>query len=223
MQGFPRAALQWPRTVEGALRRNIHRERGNALLVALIALTGLISLAGLTVMSVQGGIATSGAERFNSIALYAAESGASAAMDTLRKELTCSVGCTFPSKFVSASNASPPKPTEIPGNQKQPGDPQNLFKMNAWYEVEILNNRADPSFAAGADMDGDLIIRSTGHGPDGATAQVEWEINGNRATAASTPCPSYAQKDMAENGTGANDCLAAVSAAASATYRPGGP
>ena len=211
-----------------------HRERGNALLVALIALTGLISLAGLTVLSVHGGLATSASDRFNAIALYAAESGAAAGMDYLRKNIVISGNLgTFPSTFVSANNASPPQLPDIPGNNIPPGQPGNLFSASqgAWYTVEILNNRSDTGtcpdgtingYANGKDCDGDLIVRATGHGPDGATAQVEWEINGNHATSPNTPCPSYGQKDMAENGAGNNDCLSTVSAGSTATYRPGG-
>jgi hypothetical protein len=198
-------------------------------LVALIALTGLVTLAGITVLSVQGGIATSAADRFNAIALYAAESGAAAGMDYLRKNLVISAGGTgttrtFPTTFVSASNAAPPQLPDIPGNNKLPGDPANLFSpsMQAWYTVELLNNRGDSGYATGLDTDGDLIIRATGHGPDGATAQVEWEINGNGALSANTPCPAYAQKDMAENGAGVNDCLTTVNSTTTATYRPGG-
>lgn len=195
------------------------------MLVALIALTGLVTLAGLTVLSVQGGIATSASDRFNAIAMYSAESGASAGMDYLRKNLVI-VGTTrtFPPAFVSANNASPPQLPDIPGNNIAPGQPGNLFSSSqqAWYSVEILNNRGDAGYATGTDTDGDLIIRATGHGPDGATAQVEWEINANNATSINTPCPSYGQKDMAENGAGNNDCLSSVSSGSTATYRPGG-
>jgi hypothetical protein len=211
------------------LRCTSIRERGNALLVALIALTGLITLAGLTVLSVQGGIATSSADRFSGIALYAAESGASVAMDYMRKNVLKTGGSsqrTIPIAGMSAYNASPPSPPDIPGNQKVPGDPGNLFTpaMGAWYQVEILNNRTDPQYGTtGDDSDGILIIRATGHGPDGATAQIEVEINANPTQALNTPCPSYAQKDISENGAGANDCLSAVSSSSTATYRPGGP
>lgn len=207
------------------MRRPSNRERGNALLVALIALTGLVTLAGLTVLSVQGGIATSASDRFNAIALYSAESGASAGMDYLRKNLVITgTTRTFPPAFVSANNASPPQLPDIPGNNVPPGQPGNLFstQQQAWYTVEILNNRNDAGYTTGTDTDGDLIIRATGHGPDGATAQVEWEINANNATSVNTPCPSYGQKDMAENGAGNNDCLSSVSSGSTATYRPGG-
>jgi hypothetical protein len=215
--------------VEASLRGRSVRERGNVLLVAVIALTGLISLAGITVLSVQGGIATSSSDRFSSIALYAAESGAASGMDFLRKNIVVVGGAngarSFPAAFVSPSNSAPPQLVDIPGNNKLPGDPGNLFapSQNAWYTVELLNDRADPGFATGTDTNGDIILRVTGHGPDGASAQVEWEVSGSNASAISTPCPGYGQKDMAENGAGDNDCLAAVSSGSTATYRPGGP
>jgi hypothetical protein len=213
--------------VEGSSTGRSVGERGNALLVAVIALTGLISLAGITVLSVQGGIATSSSDRFASIALYAAESGAAAGMDFLRKNIVITGGGQrhWPSTFVSASNTAPPQLVDIPGNNRLPGDAANLFSpsLNAWYTVELLNNRSDTGFATGLDNDGDLILRVTGHGPDGASAQVEWEVSGNGASPITTPCPGYGQKDMAENGAGNNDCLAAVSAGSTATYRPGGP
>ena len=205
-------------------RRPRDPQRGNSLVLSLIVLTALGTLSALTVFSVRGGIQTSANDRFHSIAQYAAESGAAVAMDTLRKNINFSGGFgTFPSRFVSPNNGAPVTPTEIPGNQKQPGAAGNLFQSNAWYEVTLYNNRSDPGYATGTDQDGDLIIRSTGHGPDGATAMVEYEINGNKSTTSSGPCPSYAQKDLAENGTGANDCLSAISATSTATYRPGGP
>jgi hypothetical protein len=195
------------------------------MLVAVIALTGLISLAGITALSVQGGLATSSADRFTSIALYAAESGAAAGMDYLRKNIVFASGNkTWPSTFVSPSNSAPPQLADIPGNNKLPGDPANLLapSLDAWYTVELLNDRADQGFAAGTDNNGDLILRVTGHGPDGASAQVEWEVSAGNALATSTPCPGYGQKDMAENGAGDNDCLSAVSSGSTATYRPGG-
>ena len=201
-------------------------ERGNAMLVALIALTGLVSLASLTAMSVQGGLASSSSDRFRAIALYAAESGAAAGMDYLRKQLVITGGTgAWPASFVSASNASPPRPADVPGNDKPPGDPANLLRpeLGAWYSVELLNNRADPGFATGVDQDGDLILRVTGHGPDGTTAQIEVEIDGNKLQSAATPCPSYGQKDLAENGAGANDCLGTISPSSTASFHPGGP
>jgi hypothetical protein len=202
------------------------RQRGNALLVALIALTGLISLAGLTVMSVQGGIATSGADRFKTIALYAAESGAASTMDYLRKNIVFEAGQGhWPDSYVSASNASPPILLEIPGNQKLPGDPSNLLSpsMNAWFEVELLNDHGDLGYTGGTESNGRIIIRSTGHGPDGATAIVEWDVSAAGANAFAKPCPSYGQKGMAEDGAGRNDCLSTIDSTQTATFTPGGP
>jgi len=148
-------------------------------------------------------------------------------MDYLRKNIVITGSGTrsFPASFVSPSNTAPPQLADIPGNNKLPGDPSNLLapSLNAWYTVELLNNRADSGYATGIDNDGDLILRVTGHGPDGASAQVEWEVSAGNASATSVPCPGYGQKDMAENGAGDNDCLAAVSSGSTATYRPGGP
>src|SRR5688572_1627325 len=145
-------------------------QRGNAMVIALIALTGLITLGSLTVLSVQGGLATSGHDRFQAIALYAAESGAASAVDYLRKNYDGVNGKW--EAFVSASNIDPPHPTGIPGNGKQPGDAENLFtpSMQSWFDVAVLNNREDDGFAGGGDLDGRVIIRSTGYGPNGTVA-----------------------------------------------------
>jgi len=191
------------------------------MVVALLALSGLITLGGLTILSVQGGLSTSGHDRFQSIALYAAESGAAAGMDYLRKTYDTS---TFWSAFVSISNANVQAPPGIPGNGAQPGDAENLFHedMQAWYEVQVLNNRDDPRLNdTGADSDQRVILRSTGHGPNGTVAIIEWEVKGGGNPGPGRPCPSYGQKGMAEDGAGRNDCLTNVDATQTATYRPG--
>src|SRR6185436_3414557 len=95
-------------------RRARCREQGNSLLLALIVLGALGTLSALTVVSVQGGIATAGNDRFHSIAIYAAKSGGAAAMDFLRKNLNLSTGW---SSYVSARNTSPPQPA-LPGNNQ---------------------------------------------------------------------------------------------------------
>src|SRR5262249_14989746 len=69
----------------------------------------------------------------------------------------------------------------IPSNDAQPGAPNNLFSADqkAWFDIQLYNNRNDPLFNAPSgqcDGDGRLIIRSTGHGPQGSLAIVEWEI-----------------------------------------------
>src|SRR5262245_7818419 len=71
-----RPAVQYAFGVRRAPRS---AERGTAMVVMLIVLVALGTIAGLTVISVQGGSATANAQRFDGIALYAAESGAAAA------------------------------------------------------------------------------------------------------------------------------------------------
>jgi hypothetical protein len=195
-------------------------QRGNAMVIALIALTGLITLGSLTVLSVQGGLATSGHDRFQAIALCAAESGASAAVDYLRKTYD---GAAKWEAYVRLPTLPTIHPTGIPGNLKQPGDPENLFTetMRAWYDVAILNNPDDAMFATGGDDDGRVIIRSTGYGPNGTVAVVEWEVKAPATVPIGRPCPSYGQRGMAEDGAGRNDCLTNVASGDTATYRPG--
>src|SRR5215510_7499079 len=60
------------------------RERGNSLLLALIVMSALATLGSLTVVSTQSNLKTATNNRAQTIALYAAESGAAVAMDFLR-------------------------------------------------------------------------------------------------------------------------------------------
>jgi hypothetical protein len=192
------------------------------MVVAMIALTGLVTLGGITVLSIQSGITAVGQDRSKSVALYIAESGAAAAADFMRKNVNST---TKFSDFVNPSNTNPQKPSGIVGNGARPGEAGNLFStdQNAWYEVEILNNLEDTGFAAGDDIDKTIIIRSTGHGPNGAVAQVEWYVRADAISGLGRPCPSYGQKGMAEDGAGRNDCLTTVVSTDVATYSPGGP
>jgi len=190
-------------------------QRGSALVVSLIALTGLVTLGGLTVLAVQGGVVASGHERHKAVALYAAESGAAAAMVKLRQSYDGATGWTA---HIGANGV----PLVIAGNGARPGEASNLMSadMNAWYEVEIVNNRDDPGYPD-VDQDGIVLIRATGHGPNGATAQVEWRVASYVATG-NRPCPGYGQKGMAEDGAGRNDCLSTIVSTDVATYSPGG-
>jgi V8-like Glu-specific endopeptidase len=202
------------------VHRRRRQQRGSALVVSMLVLTGLATLGGLTVLSVQGGLGASAHEKHKTTALYAAESGAAAAMDFLRANVNTGTGWGV---YVEPNNINPQKPTQIFGNSALPGDPANLFGADtlAWYEVEILNNLDDGEFATGGDKDKRVIIRSTGHGPNGAVAQVEWDV-GVGKVGGTRPCPSYGQKGMSEDGTGRNDCLDTVIATDVATYTPGG-
>jgi hypothetical protein len=192
------------------------------MLIALIAIGGLITLGGITVLSVQGGLAAVSHDRHRSAALYAAESGAAVAMIYLRANVEPAPA--YWGALVNPANDPPSIPADLAGNGAQPGDADNVFSddMVAWYEVEILNNRADPGYAVGDDTDHTVIIRSTGHGPNGATAQVEWQVKVNAGPAPGRPCPSYGQRGVAEDGAGRNDCLGVINLGDTDTYRPGG-
>jgi hypothetical protein len=190
------------------------------MLISMVVLVGLLGLGGMAMLSVRGGASTASHERFTSMALCAAESGAAVAMDYLHTNIDTAAKW---GAYVSANNDDPPSPVGIPGNKVKPGVHGNLFSagMQSWYEIAILNNTDDPLFATGGDGDAYVIIRVTGHGPDGSVAQVEVAVQANDLTNVGRPCPAYAQRGMAEDGAGRNDCLTAVNTAVVATYRPG--
>jgi hypothetical protein len=196
------------------------RQRGNSLILALIVLAALGTLSALTVVSVQGGIATTGADRYHAIAVYAAESGAAAAMDFLRTNINLTTGWK---SYISANNASPPQPN-LPGNNQDIGTPGNVFSPDILgsYSVQILNNRSDTGFATGNDNDKRVVIHSTGYGPNGAVAVIEWEITGQSVTGLGRPCSVYSQRNESEDGSGRNDCLGVLNTGDTATFRPGG-
>jgi hypothetical protein len=178
------------------------RQRGNSLLLAMIVMSALATLGSLTVVSVQGSLKASTNDRSQAIAMYAAESGAAVAMEFLRRKYDPG---TFWSALVYIENKDnnsiilPPISSAIdgiPSNGAQPGEPENLFSadLNAWYSVTLLNNVDDPAFRAadpatvtlacpagtcpcpGRDCDAQVIIQSTGHGPQGSLAVIEVEV-----------------------------------------------
>lgn len=175
------------------------------MIVAMLAMVALISLAGVTSLSVRSGLTSGGNERFSNMALYAAESGAVVAMEYLRQRVHSTDKW---SSYVNPNNDPIESPIDLPGNDKRPGEVGNLFspQSNLWYKVEILNNRDDPGFPAGND-DGRVIIRATGHGPGNTMAQVEWEVRQEGAVGQGAPCGSYAQGNVNADGAGRNDCI----------------
>jgi hypothetical protein len=181
-------------------------QRGAALALTLIAITALLGLGALTVLSVQTEISSGGQSRFGQAALYAAESGTMAGMDFLRTN--CSTQSLF-AAWVEPSNTNPQQPADIVGNNKQPGQDGNPFDpdLDLWYTVEILNNRNDAQYAAGGDQDGIVILRSTGRGPDQTVAIVELEVY-------ATDCVRrFCESEYAQRGvTARNDAYAACSA-----------
>ncbi len=182
------------------------RERGAALAVVLIAITALLGLGALTVLSVQTEMSSAGQSRFSQSALYAAESGASAGMDFLRTH--CSASGEFFTAWVSPGNATPPQPTDLVGNNIHSGQTGNPFDAatQMWYQVTILNNPEDPGFLGGQDFDGVVILHAVGHGPDQTVAAIELTVVNQSCV--TTFCEhEYAQRNV----TSRNDANAACS------------
>lgn len=161
------------------------RERGNSLLLALIVMSALATLGSLTVVSTQSNLKTATNNRAQTIALYAAESGAAVAMDFLRNHFDPATPNAYSdwSAYLMQGNQNvvPVSTANIPSNDALPGSPNNLFSpdQNAWFDIQLYNNRNDPLFNANngqCDGDGRLIIRVTGRGPQGSVAIVEWEV-----------------------------------------------
>jgi hypothetical protein len=189
--------------------------------LALIVMSALAALSTSTVFSVRNGVQTSAGDRFHNIAVYAAESGGAVAMDYLRQNIDPTYGWKA---FITPSNINPYAATaaplsSIPGNGILPGQTGNLFDadMNAYYAVQVYNDRADTGFVLGGDDDKRVIIHVTGYGPNGATAVIEWDIKSN-STATQRPCPSYAQKGESEDNSGRNDCLGTINTGDTATF-----
>lgn len=199
----------------------LKRQRGNVMLLLLLALAGLGALGGITVIATRGSMSAAGHDRFKTIAIYAAESGAASGVDYLRQQNAQGVSW---SALVSPNNDTPISPTDAVGNGIPNGDAGNPFSSDtqAWFEFEILNNDSDPGFANGEDLDGRLIIRSTGHGPDGTTARVEWEVRNNNTGSGGQHCPTYGQRGLAEDGAGRNDCLSTIDSTVMESFTPGG-
>ena len=198
------------------------------MIVAALALTALVSLGGLTVLQVQGGVSGSSHERFQTIALYAAEAGVASAMDFLRRNID---PIKKWSNFVSPNNATPMPLVGLHGNLVPPGGTGSLFSggpnpYRGWFEIDILNNRGDPNFSLPAPSDNDsdarVVIRSTGHGPNGAIVILEFEVLAAGLQSLGRPCPVYGQRGMAADNAGRNDCLNVIEATDVQTFRPGG-
>lgn len=214
------------------------KERGSIMVVAMLVLTALVGVGGLTVLSVRGGLAGSGQERFKTMALYAAESGAAVAMQYLRANVAQT---GFWTTVVNQSNIPPFVPLDLPGNGAEPNNPNNLFTqgvpgtpgnpaMDAWYEVAIFNNEDDAGFDApgGVDTDGRVIIEVTGYGPNNVAAQIRWEVRvrkpgegGNIGLGQGCGGPS-GQAGGGADGTG-NDCGSAINPGSTGTNKLGNP
>lgn len=191
------------------------------MLVAMTTLSGLLAIATVTLVKVKRGINATSQSRFHSVALFSAESGVSAGIDYLRGNMDPT---TYFSALVVAENTPAPNPDlGIAGNGAAHGTSANLFSgdIPMSYEVTIFNNVGDPGFAAGDDEDGIVILRSIGRGPGTSMVVLEVEVDGLNDTNTARPCPGYAQKGMAEDGAGRNDCLGVINSGTVTTFTPG--
>jgi hypothetical protein len=190
----------------------------------MVVMSALGVLAMLTVMTVRSAMQSTSNDRFHTVALYAAESGGAAAMVFLRANAD-------PTNKWSAYVDPCPSGTApvdtarfesgIPGNGVLPGDSGNPFDagMNAYYEVTIYNDRGDSGLVAGNDTNAHVVIRSVGHGPDGAMAIIEWEVT-TEPVVTSTPCRVYAQESQGEDNSGTNNCIGTINTSDVATFAP---
>jgi hypothetical protein len=200
-------------------RRN--PEHGAALMVALVTIVGLMAIGAVTLLAVQSEISSGGASRFEQTALYSAESGAAAGMEYLRTN--CRETNLF-SDLVEPDNVNPQRPGAILGNDKQPGQAGNVFPVDsgAWYNVTILNNLGDTGYAVGDDMDGTVVLRSIGHGPNATQVTIELTVRNAGCIA------QYCEQEFAQRNIGArNDANAVCSGAINPTggtrvINPGG-
>jgi hypothetical protein len=141
------------RSAQGAKRL---RQRGTAMVVTLIALTGLGTLGTITMLSVEGGMTAAAADRSHAIAVYAAESGIMAGLHSVTPD--------------AASGFTDLLLPGLTGNRVMPGGSGNAFSpsMQAWYDVELKASQSNPN--------GRVIFVSTGYGPNRATATIEAEV-----------------------------------------------
>lgn len=195
-------------------------QRGSVLLVVMMVMAAMLGVGSLAVMSARMGTRSVAHDRYQGQALYAAESGLAAGVEYLRSVRDPVDNWSLE---VEPENTGVLPKNGITGNTIRPGQPGYPFSATSvsWYEVTILNNQGDPGYAAGDDEDARVILRSVGHGPDGATVVLEAEIAPGTA-GAGTPCPGYAQKNADELGRATNPCLSNVNSTDTATFSAGG-
>lgn len=189
-------------------------------MISILTLVALLGLGSITALSVQSDTAAAGSERQKLMATYAAESGVAAGMQFLRENLNATTAWT---DLVTPDNSSPQEPNLVVGQGQQPGSAGNVFtaSQRMWYRVQIFNNVGDPGLATGDDEDQRVILRSTGFGPNGASAIVEVEVRAMGGPPGGVPCPVYGQRGIAYDGAGRNDCLGVINAGDVQAFRPG--
>jgi hypothetical protein len=193
----------------GGRRTPRDTQRGSTLALTLILISSLMALGTITVLNNVSELKAGAQSRFTQEALYAAESGASAALEFLRDN--CSPTNLF-SAYMSPANATPAAPIGIVGNNIKPPATTNPFvasdpETQMWYSVTILNNVEDEGYAAGTDKDGRVILRSTGYGRDGMVQTIEMQVEASACVA------KFCEREFAQRGVSArNDSVAACSA-----------
>jgi hypothetical protein len=195
-------------------------QRGSVMVVSMVTLVGLLGLGGLALLASQSDLSGATQERFQAVALHAAEAGVAATMDELRMQHDPNQHWTA---LVMPENAGVTLWDAVAGNGAQPGDAANLFSSDrqSWYEVDLRNNVSDPGFVAGEDDDSRVVIRSTGHGPDGARVVLEVEVSGSSLVSdANQMCAGYGQRGLDADGSGRDDCMGVVDSGSTVTFRP---
>jgi hypothetical protein len=190
------------------------------MVVSMVSLVGLIGVGAIALVAVQGDLSGTTNERFEAVALHAAEAGVAAAMDELRMQHDPNDHWTA---LVTPENEDLAPWDAVAGNGAQPGESANLFSSDrqSWYDVDIRNNVSDPGFAAGEDDDSRVVIRATGHGPDRARVVLEVEVSGQSLMGdANQMCAGYGQRGLDADGSGRDDCIGVVDSGSTATFRP---
>ena len=205
-------------------------QRGSVLATSAVILAGLIGVAGLSVISIQRSLGVSGQQRGHGQALHAAEAGIAAGSSFLRKHIA--VGSNWSAYVLPACSPKEKDlgtcagvtPPDLLGNGLLPGDPDNPFGAGAeaWYEVTLFNNSLDPKFGLGKDGDAIIIMRSTGHGPDGARVVLEVEVGGTATGNANNSCyAGYgAQQGQSAMNSGENACTGTINSGDTAEFTP---
>jgi len=189
------------------------------MVVAMVSLVGLVGVGGVALLAAQGGLSGATHDRFQGVALHAAEAGVAVAMDSLRVQFDLAAHW---SALVTPDNQDVEAST-LAGNGAMPGETANLFSSDreSWYEVEIRNNVSDPGFAGGTDDDSRVVIRSTGHGPNGARVILEVEVSGRGLLSdPNQVCAGYGQRGLDADGSGRDDCMGVVDSGSQASFRP---
>lgn len=145
--------------------------------VAVVSISGLTAVGIAALVAVQQTSRTTAHSRFQSAALYAAESGIAAGQDFLRNNFHATNNW---SDYVTPNNQDPYIPSQVlvQGNGVRVGESGSPFSgdLDVWYEVSLLNNITDPDFVAGSDADRTVILRSIGHGPGNSSITIEVQV-----------------------------------------------